>query len=385
MVGWVAYAVNTLLAVVGDNRLMPPPDYPCRVINAKTGYVRENSSWIIGRIMRDYDHWMDSSVRSRLKEMLHARALATGNPNPEKVGLCVAVYKAQQAHPGRPGRDRLYFLGIATSLVQLVIASVPCIRHRNDWGPLLVTVCGIALSFSSGMLGQWSREKWSCRPNTDKTVIITNRDQHAIIVIGAGKGLDLEDLAGPARSSSSFITRAFVSIHAALWVMLLVASNGLDQHSWWILLIGALGMIQNIFVAGARRRPEAYGMPLEFQHLIATEKVMVTLFQVEDQYPGVGRSMLDSFFPGRLRPQEEEKWQRYDEIARLREEAESAHALTNQHTIPSPTPNDPNATIAPSLRSEKSSAIELPDQSCPLSEAPNQSTQRHRQARDSPS
>lgn len=38
---------------------MPLPDCPCNVINGSTGYVRDNSSWIIGRIVPDFESWMD--------------------------------------------------------------------------------------------------------------------------------------------------------------------------------------------------------------------------------------------------------------------------------------------------------------------------------------
>jgi len=41
--------------MVGEGRLMPEPDYPCKVINVETGYTRENRSWIIGRILRNQE------------------------------------------------------------------------------------------------------------------------------------------------------------------------------------------------------------------------------------------------------------------------------------------------------------------------------------------
>ena len=40
----------------GENKLMPPtPDCASKVINGKNGYVRDNSSWIVRRLVRDFD------------------------------------------------------------------------------------------------------------------------------------------------------------------------------------------------------------------------------------------------------------------------------------------------------------------------------------------
>lgn len=68
--GWVAYAVSAVVGAMGDNKLMPSPDTPCEVINAKSGYTRANTSWIIGRVVKDYDDWKDDAVSKHLKTML---------------------------------------------------------------------------------------------------------------------------------------------------------------------------------------------------------------------------------------------------------------------------------------------------------------------------
>jgi hypothetical protein len=58
--GWVAYAVTAVVSAIGENKLMPVPDCTCKVINRRTGYVRDNSSWIIGRIVQDFESWIDN-------------------------------------------------------------------------------------------------------------------------------------------------------------------------------------------------------------------------------------------------------------------------------------------------------------------------------------
>ena len=90
-------------------------------------------------------------------------------------------------------------------VVQLGLAAIP-FGLFGDWSILLVAAAGIVLSFLTGALPQWRSEKWACRSGTTKTVVLTrgNGSQHAIVVIGDGKGLDLEDLAtAPTLSSPS--------------------------------------------------------------------------------------------------------------------------------------------------------------------------------------
>jgi hypothetical protein len=329
---------------------MPLSDCTCKVINGKTGYVRDNSSWIIGRIVRDFEGWMDEGkkggkIRKQLDEMIQARwqmdkeaaekkAKESGKllepvKRPTQAGLCVSVYKAEKAQPGYPGYDLVYFIGFATILVQLGIAAIPC-GLFGDWGILLVTICGIILSLATGSLGQWSEEKWACRKKSKKTVILTrgNGSQHAIVIMGDGKGLDLEDLAaGPTNVdvSASKWTRAAIIILAIFWILLLITAAGIKQNTWFLLAIGGVGILQNIYVAGRMRFPVAFGVPLKFEGVIGEAKVMKTLFAVEEKYPRLGKSLLDMFFPGKLWPEEYQKWEEFERKAiRVEREEELA-------------------------------------------------------------
>ena len=328
--GWVAYAVTAVVSVVGENKLMPLPDCACKVINARTGYVRDNSSWIIGRIVRDFESWMDEgkpngAIRTHRNRMLDERwqndksraeekKAGSGKDvaRPIQAGLSVSIYQPDCANPGYPGYDLVYFIGFVTSVVQLIIAAIPC-GIFGDWGILLVTAFGMLLSFGTGSISQWSKEKWACRRNSDKSVILTrgNGSQHAIVIIGNGKGFDLEDLAAGPTSvdvSTSYTTRIAVTLFAVFWILLLITAAGLKQNTWFLLAIGSIGILQNIFVAGWKRSPKAFGVPLKYQTVIGKPKVMDTLFDVEEAYPGLGRSMLDTFFPGKLRTDEEKRW-----------------------------------------------------------------------------
>jgi len=59
------------------NRHMPLPDCSCKIINGETGYVRDNTSWVIGRIVRDFEYWVDDSeygggVTAKVESLQHA-------------------------------------------------------------------------------------------------------------------------------------------------------------------------------------------------------------------------------------------------------------------------------------------------------------------------
>ncbi|SPO00289.1 uncharacterized protein DNG_03134 [Cephalotrichum gorgonifer] len=338
--GWVAYAVQTVLSVIGEKKLIADPDYACKVINGRTGYVRDNSSWVIGRVVRDFDSWMHDSkrgaeIRTHLQQMLakrwerdrraaedKKRGSGEDVPRPSRAGLLVSVFTADRAEPGHPDCDWVYILGFPVAILQLGVAAIPC-GLFGDWSILLVTAAGILLAFGTGGIGQWTEEKWACRRNSNKTVILTrgNGSQHAIVIIGDGKGLDLEDLAaGPSgvAASTPYTTIVTVTILAVLWILLLITAAGIKQNTWFLIAVGAIGIVQNILVAGWPRSPEAFGIPLrEEKHVFGEQKVMDTLFAVEDKYPRVGRSMLDTFFPGKLLPEEEERWCKTIQITKL--------------------------------------------------------------------
>ena len=53
---------------------MPPdPDCASMVINAHNGYVRQNSSWMVGRIVRDFEYWMGKKTKDALDAVLREK------------------------------------------------------------------------------------------------------------------------------------------------------------------------------------------------------------------------------------------------------------------------------------------------------------------------
>ena len=304
--GWVAYAFVTVLSSVGAGRLMPDnPDCSTLVFSTKFGHPRVNQSWILGRLVRDFEaYWMPDSVEEKLNAMLK-------QADRRKAGLCISVFEASpsSAGAGVPIRDIYWFSGYAVALLQLAIAAVPWIVW-GEWEIFVITAGGTILAFTTGSLPRWRAERWHCRRNSKKTFVLTrgNGSQHAIVVLGGGRGLDLEDLATSSEAAGPLgPTRVALLGLAALWVALLVTVSGVRNHTWFLIAVGALGMIHTIVIAGVPRRPDWFGIPLRFRQVFAERKVMDALKAAEIKYPGLGRAMLSTFFPGGTR-QEDDSW-----------------------------------------------------------------------------
>ncbi|CAI7617700.1 uncharacterized protein N7487_007237 [Penicillium crustosum] len=336
--GWVAYSVSALVSAVGENKLMPQsPDCQCKVINGKNGQIRNNSSWVLGRIVRDFEIWSDLATKQKTRELLttkwiEMKARDTDAEEPTRAGLVVTIYKpSDTSRAGVAKRDMVYWSGLLVLVVQLGIAAIPC-GLFGDWGILLITVCGNALAIATGLLPQWKKEKWACRTKSKETYVLTrgNGAQHAIVILGNKHGLNLEDLASGQSNidaSTNNLTRIILLILSTLWVLFLIAASGLKTNTWFLLGIGAIGIVQNVFVAGWNRRPENFGIPLDFIDVFGQTKVMETLQDVEKSYQYLGQSMLQEFFSRKLRPDEEEEWEQINkshEARRLRAQQQQA-------------------------------------------------------------
>ncbi|KAA8577066.1 hypothetical protein EYC84_007075 [Monilinia fructicola] len=316
--GWVAYAVSAVVVAVGDNKLLVrcPPEISLKVINLKSGYERDNKSWLLGRFFKDYNFWMPNDVKSRL---LHPRvrsdeengqpiSLSSStcrDPADAKVtlgrsdaALCVAVFKwADGAKPGVPARDWAWWSGIVVSVLQLGIAAIPWGLHDN-WGIFIATVAGTLLAYTSASLPQWKKEKWPTEArNKDIAVTQGNGNQHVIVILGADHGIDMEDLAA-GRAPDLLTTRIYTSALAVLWLVLLITCCGIQTDTWYLLAVGGFGMVQNLMVASVPRTPAALGLPIELissgnggqlvPEIFAEPKVMWTLMEFEDKHPGCG-------------------------------------------------------------------------------------------------
>jgi hypothetical protein len=105
--------------------------------------------------------------------------------------------------------------------------------------------------------------------NGDKKVVLTrgNGSQHAIVILGDEGFLDLEDLAAGQTNmdmSASNTTRWIIAGLALLWVLLLITASGVKQNTWFLVAISGICNLQNIYVAGCRRDPSTFEVPIQF-------------------------------------------------------------------------------------------------------------------------
>jgi len=245
------------------------------------------------------------------------------------LGIIADQWKAcDSPTPGVPKRDLRWFLYFPFTALQLGVASIPAGLYWN-WSILLITGVGVMLSLLSGSMSEWRREKFECRRGSKDDYLITrgNGHKHVFLIRGIQKnhsvGLNLEDLA-TARGCADIWTRAKTVLYAVAWLLFLLAAGGLRENTWYLVFVGAAGMVQNIFVAGARRSSASHGIPLkpvrtDDDHLMTfglrgegkgRPRVMEVLYKVEEDFPGVGVALLYEFFPEHtLKDHEKENWE----------------------------------------------------------------------------
>ncbi|ORY65430.1 uncharacterized protein BCR38DRAFT_432753 [Pseudomassariella vexata] len=357
--GWVAYTFMALVNLIGSGRLLPPPDYPVKMFNLGSGYSRENRNWLIGRLVRDNEAYI-----AREEPML-------------RNAIRISVWKAKP-NPNRHTNHsygRIHMWGLIIMVFQLVIAAIPVMLHR-EWGILLVTSTGTILAMVVGALPQWRVEKLPNRQNSKAVFALTsgNGSKDIMIVIGNGQCLDLEELsaqetprngkpwekfaqrdseavesgsqkvsvlpttqrhprgsfyfhragtqmmmAKTARGlpSGFWITLCVCVVQSILWLVLIVTVSALHKDTWFLILVGGVGMFQNGYLAAMERSPQHRNLPLELVETITRCKVMDGLMDLEVGY-GFALPLRNEFFPGQLREDEVAWWKgdrkKYDEV-----------------------------------------------------------------------
>ncbi|KAE8153290.1 hypothetical protein BDV25DRAFT_137045 [Aspergillus avenaceus] len=329
--GWVSYSFNSLMDAVGDGTYLPEPDYPGSVVVVGSGDTRKNQAWVIGRLIRDLEMEVENGFSSKWQDEATNEIVNEGAS-----GLLITVYESLPARQGNflngyapkePKKDALWWTYFPITLTQLVVGAIPWITSGN-WAVFFVTACGIVLALVTGSLRTLFQEKYVCRDHSRQIYAITrgNGHRHVFLILPNSRDgnksslLYLDDLAS-AVQHGGWKTRLISIMLATLWIGFLVTVGGIDQSTWYLLGIGGLGMVHNVFVAGWHRASEAHGIPLQRAQRIRNEfgrrkkggkrpRVMDVLLELEDAIPEAGLSLIDLFFPGALRPEEIQIWQK---------------------------------------------------------------------------
>ncbi|KAI0402632.1 hypothetical protein F4802DRAFT_599909 [Xylaria palmicola] len=197
--------------------------------------------------------------------------------------LHVEVYRFNTAGlskhaPLRPKRDLLWWSFVVALLLQIGVAIIPLTpapgRQKPNFYILLITVAGNLLSLITGSLQATHGEKYgrnrslACR---DMFALTKGNGYNIAIIIlpisfnkvpeGVPNMPYLAQMATASyRSTKTSKVRAFIL--GGLWIVLLLVIGGASADSWYLLLVGGIGTVHTVFVAGKKRASEAHGIPL---------------------------------------------------------------------------------------------------------------------------
>jgi hypothetical protein len=331
--GWVGYAFASLAAVLGDHRLMPVPDTDIQVVNCENGYVRTNNSWILGRLLRDYESHVEAAGRRE-----NAPTDSTG-----EVSLLIEIFVAGPVDGQGPRPSKTWWLSWLVIVVQHIFAIIPWVVW-SYWPPFMITLCGTFLAMVTAAHPQWVAEKWpgkKLRSEKIKPIALTrgNGQRYVMIVLSHNGSWDLETMASSQLHLHPSTKYSLMAI-AALWIMLLLTVTGLKQHTWFLVIVGSVGSIWQTYLAAKFSRPEDSDIKLEawsdrptitgFQYIFEKKQelkegswtqytesdakdeyssptkepnvrdVMGALIELEKCIPGAGAALLTTFFPAGL-------------------------------------------------------------------------------------
>jgi hypothetical protein len=109
-----------------------------------------------------------------------------------------------------------------------------------------------------------SQKKWpaSRLHRTKKTMglIRGNGYQYVMVILGHEDPWDLEAMSS-ARLKTRPETHWVYLTLATFWTALFITVSGLKEYSWFLIGIGGLGTLQNIYVAAAAAKPEELKHP----------------------------------------------------------------------------------------------------------------------------
>jgi hypothetical protein len=139
-----------------------------------------------------------------------------------------------------------------------------------------------------------------------------------------------------------WVTRVVSVLLSILWLLLLINVAAVKDSTWYLLLVGALGMFQNGILAAMERPPGTRNIPLRHADTITAKKVMDGLMDFDFTYK-CGRPLLAAFFPGDLRPDEKDWWDgKPNAYDKAREEDRGIRGVPRRFLPPIKTASDPD-------------------------------------------
>lgn len=272
--GWVAFSFSALLSSIGDGKLMPDPEDQAFFVNCNTGFARENQSWLLNRILRDHEIRNPLNRGSEIGENVPTHESKSSGPEVLRIDIfnVEAIDNAEV--------DFTWWSGWVTIAIQIGICTIPLAQYR-DWLGLFTIIVSTILALITSSLPQWQAEKWPGKVLEQEQIACLTRGNgysHVMVLISAPGSWNLEALATAAERGHA-LTSPILLIFSIFWTSLLITTAGIEDHSWYVLGLGALGTLQNIFAGNTTRRPEASKIRLSrFERaptIIATEQQII--------------------------------------------------------------------------------------------------------------
>lgn len=260
--GWVAYGFMALASALGHEKLMPEAEIPIKVINCDTGYDRDNQSWVLGRLLRDRGE-------ARVAEL----GLQATPPKDSTgaVSMAIDIFVAEESNGPKPGLFWGFCVLVIFAQQGLGITAWAC---YGTWSIFMITSCGTMLSILTASWPQWIKEKWPSKHLTDDTtkrIALTKGNGHCyVMLILCHQGSwDLEAMASN-RHAEFPGTRWIFGFFVILWVLLLITVTGIKEHTWFLIAVGTLGMLQNVFAAALPCSADDLDIKLKAWHTCST-------------------------------------------------------------------------------------------------------------------
>lgn len=282
-----------LISLLSHKSAPPAHDWPSTVINVKSGYSRTNRSAAIEHLLQSH----------------------SGKPTSRGLTL---TFLYTSRFPGMPTGDVVGWSAAVTAAAQVAVAWV--LQHKGiaSDNVLPIVISGIGLSFVGGLIVLFRhtdglRTARSVPPHRREVVCITNGNgsTDAVVVATEAGGAKLEDIAGGRSGPLNVTYSAAVTVLLMLWAAVFVRLTSLHvADAWCVLGLGALGAVHTMYAARTWRGAAALGFKFEDARkmIVHDDKVMQALMRAEEIESGVGSALLPVFFPGPLRPKEEEWW-----------------------------------------------------------------------------
>ena len=275
--GWLQYLTRKFCTTVEGKSV----SNGTMLINVKSGYTRNNQSWILNQIFKD---WQQRT--------------------PPRSSLNVEIFKVVKPSVYHTFPEVVAY---GTVLIQLWLSVSAALDGRRSATLPLVVLAIFFNSIINALAGNL-KDRFGVQAlhGKSKAVILTpgNGSRHAMVITDDdGVGVDLEQLAMAVPPQSNRVAKLTGTFLTGFVVAFIFSMAPPDRS---LVRAAFVGFLYNMWLAF---QPASYGVDLDSVTTVAAEnsKVFHILIKLEEERAGAGLSLVPIFFPGELR-EDEKLW-----------------------------------------------------------------------------